>query len=63
MRIFAFEPTREITRFDSHAATVGGVARASGEVRVSLRLASPVPQIPDFVLTFESAPPNLQGPR
>ena len=36
MRIFAFEPTREITRFDSHAATIGGVARASGEVRVSL---------------------------
>ena len=36
MKIFAFEPTREITRFDSHGATVGGVALARGEVRVSL---------------------------
>jgi hypothetical protein len=36
VRIFAFEPTREITRFDSHGATVGGVALARGEVRVSL---------------------------
>jgi hypothetical protein len=36
VRIFAFEPTREITRFDSHGATIGGVARASGAVRVSL---------------------------
>ncbi|MFL5938543.1 MAG: cupin domain-containing protein [Gaiellaceae bacterium] len=36
MRIFAFEPTSEITRFDSHGATIGGVARASGAVRVSL---------------------------
>jgi len=36
VRIFAFEPTREITRFDSHGATIGGVARARGAVRVSL---------------------------
>ena len=36
MRIFAFEPTREITRFDSNGATIGGVARACGSVRVSL---------------------------
>jgi hypothetical protein len=36
VRILAFEPTREITRFDSHGATIGGVARASGTVRVSL---------------------------
>ena len=36
MRIFAFEPTREITRFDSNGATIGGVARAGGPVRVSL---------------------------
>ena len=36
VKIFAFEPTREITRFDSHGATIGGVARARGEVRVSL---------------------------
>ena len=36
MRIFAFEPTREITRFDSNGATIGGVARAGGRVRVSL---------------------------
>jgi hypothetical protein len=36
VRIFAFEPTREITRFDSNGATIGGVARASGTVRVSL---------------------------
>jgi hypothetical protein len=36
VRIFAFEPTREITRFDSHGATIGGVARAGGAVRVSL---------------------------
>jgi quercetin dioxygenase-like cupin family protein len=36
VRIFAFEPMREITRFDSHGATIGGVARAGGAVRVSL---------------------------
>jgi quercetin dioxygenase-like cupin family protein len=36
VRIFAFEPTRELTRFDSHGATIGGVARAGGAVRVSL---------------------------
>jgi hypothetical protein len=36
VRIFAFEPTREITRFDSNGATIGGVARAGGAVRVSL---------------------------
>jgi hypothetical protein len=36
VKIVAFEPTREITRFDSHGATIGGVARASGQVRVSL---------------------------
>jgi quercetin dioxygenase-like cupin family protein len=36
VKIFAFEPTREIMRFDSHGATVGGVALARGEVRVSL---------------------------
>jgi hypothetical protein len=36
VRIFAFEPTRELTRFDSHGATIGGVARAGGTVSVSL---------------------------
>jgi len=36
VKIFAFEPTRELTRFDSRGATIGGVARASGAVRVSL---------------------------
>jgi quercetin dioxygenase-like cupin family protein len=36
VRIFAFEPTREITQFDSLGATIGGVAHASGEVRIGL---------------------------
>jgi quercetin dioxygenase-like cupin family protein len=36
VKIFAFEPTREITRFDSTGATIGGIARAGGPVRVSL---------------------------
>jgi hypothetical protein len=36
VRIFAFEPTRELTRFDSHGATIGGVARAGGAVSISL---------------------------
>ena len=36
MKLVAFEPTREITHFDSRGATIAGVARASGEVRVSL---------------------------
>jgi quercetin dioxygenase-like cupin family protein len=38
VRIFAFEPAREITRFDSRGATIGGVARASGTVRLSVLL-------------------------
>jgi mannose-6-phosphate isomerase-like protein (cupin superfamily) len=36
VKLLAFEPTREITHFDSRGATIAGVARAAGEMRVSL---------------------------
>ena len=35
MKIVAFESAHAITRFDSRGATIGGVARCSGHVRVS----------------------------
>ena len=36
MKLVTFAPTREITQHDSSGATIAGVARASGEVRVAL---------------------------
>ena len=35
MKIVAFETAHAITRFDSRGATIGGVARCAGGVRVS----------------------------
>jgi len=35
VKIVAFESAQAITRFDSRGATIGGVARCSGHVRVS----------------------------
>ena len=35
MKIIAFETAQAITRFDSRGATIGGVARCSGQVRIS----------------------------
>jgi len=36
MKLVAFDPAHAITHFDSHGATIGGVARCTGETRVSL---------------------------
>ena len=36
MKIVRFAATRRITRFDSHGATIGGIARCRGDVRLSL---------------------------
>ncbi len=36
MKLVAFEPTTAITHFDSHGATIGGIASCSGEARLSL---------------------------
>jgi quercetin dioxygenase-like cupin family protein len=36
VKVVAFDPKRAITHFDSSGATIAGVARCSGEVRVSL---------------------------
>jgi quercetin dioxygenase-like cupin family protein len=36
VRLVPFEPTREITHFDSRGATIAGIARAIGETRVLL---------------------------
>ncbi len=35
MKIVAFEAANAITHFDSRGATIGGIARCSGHVRVS----------------------------
>ena len=35
MKIIAFETAQAITRFDSRGVTIGGVARCSGQVRIS----------------------------
>ena len=35
MKIVAFETAHAITRFDSRGATIGGVARCAGQVRIS----------------------------
>ena len=36
MRIVRFEAAKPITRFDSHGAMIGGIARCGGQVRLSL---------------------------
>ncbi len=35
MRIIEFDAARELTHFDSRGATIGGLARCSGHVRLS----------------------------
>jgi quercetin dioxygenase-like cupin family protein len=41
VKLVAFDPTHAITRFDSHGATIGGIAQCTGDARVSLlRLAA-----------------------
>jgi len=36
VKLVAFEPSSEITQHDSRGATIVGVARASGDVRIAL---------------------------
>jgi mannose-6-phosphate isomerase-like protein (cupin superfamily) len=36
VKIVRFEASRAITHFDSHGMTIGGIARCSGETRLSL---------------------------
>jgi quercetin dioxygenase-like cupin family protein len=36
VKLVSFEPTKVITHFDSQGATIAGVARCSGSVRVSV---------------------------
>jgi Tfp pilus assembly protein PilV len=48
---------------DNVAAMDVEVTDGGRQVRVSLRFVSLVAQVPDFVLTFAAAPPNLHGPR
>jgi quercetin dioxygenase-like cupin family protein len=36
VKLVAIDATRAITQFDSHGATIGGIAKCAGQVRVSV---------------------------
>ena len=41
MKLVGFEATHAITHFDSHGATIAGIARCAGEVRVAVLALEP----------------------
>jgi hypothetical protein len=71
---FVDAATRQLRRRDDatglvapvidHVASMSvDVAEGGRRVRVTLRFASLLVQVPDFVLTFDAAPPNLEAAR